>query len=93
MSANYNTEPPARVQAAMNFLYYMRCLSLGDDCERPTRDLSALEQAVHNAALKALQSYFLGEMDYGDVAPPSPAASPSSSPPVPPTPQPQEQKS
>jgi hypothetical protein len=66
---------PARVEAAQHFLHYALSVRVNSadylpgDAPRTTVELSRKEQATYEAALSVLQSYFLGEMDFGDVPP------------------------
>jgi len=71
MSATDHKQPaiPARVQAAIDYLEHCRWLSEQCDTSIPARTLTTLEQSVADAALRLLSSYFLGEMDFGDMPP------------------------
>lgn len=69
MSSDTTTKLPARVQAALDFINHTRWVTQQDDASIPPRSLTKLEQSVETAALRTLQSYFLGEMDFGDAPP------------------------
>jgi hypothetical protein len=65
---NGNGPPlPARVKAAFDFLDHVRVLTTQFDTSIPARELSPLEKSVHAAALRALQQYLLGEMDFTET--------------------------
>jgi len=49
----------------------VRVLTTQFDTSIPPRELSALEKSVQAAALRALQQYLLGEMDFVETAAPS----------------------
>lgn len=68
MSTETRSLPP-RIQAALDYLSHTRWVTAQDDASIPARVLSPLERSVESAALRTLQSYFLGEMDFGDAAP------------------------
>ena len=57
---------PPRVKAAFNFLHLARMVTEQCDAAIPMRDLSPLEKSVETAALKVLQQYLLGEMEFVD---------------------------
>jgi hypothetical protein len=63
-----NTDPvlPPRVKAAFDFLYHTWRITEQTDSAIPTRPLTALERSVETAALRAVQQYLLGEMDFAD---------------------------
>lgn len=63
---------PARIQVALDYLAHTRWVTQQDDASIPARTLSGLEKAVESAALRTLQSYLMGEMDFGDVPPTTP---------------------
>jgi hypothetical protein len=69
--AGDGTPIPARIKAAFWFLNHVRCVTMQSDASIPARDLSALEKSVEAAALRALQQYLLGEMDFAESAPPA----------------------
>ena len=69
---NGNGPPlPPRIKAALDFLDHVREVTTQIDASVPARELSPLEKSVELAALRALQQYLLGEMDFTE----SPAAS------------------
>jgi hypothetical protein len=79
---------PPRIQVALDFLTHTRWVTQQEDASVPARSLTPLEKAVESAALRTLQSYLLGEMDFGDVPPvaaqePPPDDPPSAGVPVP----------
>jgi hypothetical protein len=64
---------PPRIRAAFGFLYHVRMVTEQTDASIPARDLTPLERRVEEAALRALQQYLLGEMDFVDETPSPPA--------------------
>lgn len=67
---------PSRVEAAQQFLQFAankslsgNLYSLPGDCPREQGELTPKERAVYDAALDVLNSYFRGEMDFGDNPP------------------------
>jgi hypothetical protein len=64
----HNSLPP-RVQAALDYIDHTRWITQQFSPAITPRALTPLEQSVETAALRTLQSYFLGEMDYGDAPP------------------------
>jgi hypothetical protein len=69
---NGNGSPlPPRVKAAFDYLEHVRVLTMQMEASIPARELSPLERSVQAAALRALQQYLLGEMDFAEA----PAAS------------------
>ena len=72
MDRNENIGPqyPPRIRAAFNYLGYARMITWQIDAAIPTRDLTPLEKSVETAALRAVQMYLLGEMDFRDDAAP-----------------------
>jgi hypothetical protein len=66
---------PPRIRAAFDYLEHVRMITTQDDASVPVRELSALEKSVELAALRAVQQYLLGEMDFAE----SPAAKPPKS--------------
>jgi hypothetical protein len=62
-SNNDNSIPP-RVRAAMDLLQYTRQITEQYDVSLPARQLTPLERSVEAAALRAVQQYLLGEMDF-----------------------------
>jgi hypothetical protein len=68
-SENNKGELPPRIKAAFDYLEHARDVTTQWHAAIPARDLSKLEKSVETAALRALQQYLLGEMDY--VEPPS----------------------
>ena len=63
------TAMPARVRTALAYLEHCRWLTEQSDGDGSGRPLRPLEQRVADAALQVLWTYFVGEMDYGDVPP------------------------
>jgi hypothetical protein len=65
---------PPRIRAAFDFLNYAQRVTEQCDASIPVRDLSALEKSVQAAALRTVQQYLMGEMDFveepGSVRPP-----------------------
>ena len=65
---NGNGPPlPPRIKAAFDFLEHVRTVTMQMDASVPARDLSPLEKSVELAALRALQQYLLGEMDFAET--------------------------
>ncbi|HEY1922525.1 MAG TPA: hypothetical protein VGG44_07140 [Tepidisphaeraceae bacterium] len=62
---------PPRIKAAFDFLDHVRAVTMQMDASVPSRDLSPLEKSVELAALRALQQYLLGEMDFAETPGPS----------------------
>ncbi len=62
-------DKPARVQAALEYLRYCDGVVSQCDVSIPARQLTPSESSVRESALRVLQAYFLGEMDYGDAPP------------------------
>lgn len=74
---SFNEVIPARVTAAFRFIEF--CETIREEHQtdldhpvRPGRELNKAEQATYDAALRVLQQYFNGEMDYA----PGPFANP-----------------
>jgi hypothetical protein len=65
---------PPRIKAAFDYLDHVRAVTEQMDVSIPARQLSPLEKKVELAALRALQQYLLGEMDFSEppLLPPSP---------------------
>jgi hypothetical protein len=61
---------PPRVKAAFQFLYLARLITEQVDASIPMRELTPLERRVEEAALRALQQYLLGEMDFTEAQEP-----------------------
>lgn len=57
---------PPRIRAAFDYLEHVRLVTLRWNISLPERELSALEKSVESAALRALQQYLLGEMDFAE---------------------------
>ena len=57
---------PPRIKAAFDYLDHVRMVSTQYEASIPARDLSPLEKSVQAAALRALQQYLLGEMDFAE---------------------------
>ena len=65
----YSPDKPARVQAALEYLRYCDAAVTQCDVSIPVRQLTPGELSVRESALRVLQAYFLGEMDFGDAPP------------------------
>jgi len=65
-----DTTLPPRVRAAFEFLYHARQVTEQLDASIPARSLSTLEKSVEGAALRTLQQYLLGEMDFAEPSAP-----------------------
>jgi hypothetical protein len=63
---------PPRIRVAFDFLDHVRQVTMQMDASIPARELSPLEKSVELAALRALQHYLLGEMDFAENTPISP---------------------
>ena len=63
---------PPRIKAAFYFLNHARLVTEQVDASIPMRSLTALEKSVEAAALRAVQQYLLGEMDFVEHAPAAP---------------------
>jgi hypothetical protein len=59
---------PPRIKAAFDYLNLVRVMTTQWDVSLPARTLSPLEKNVQTAALRALQQYLLGEMDFAENA-------------------------
>ena len=66
-SENNSSALPPRIKAAFDFLEHTRDLTSQWEASIPARELSPLEKSVQTAALRALQQYLLGEMDFADA--------------------------
>jgi hypothetical protein len=64
---------PPRIKAAFDFLHHTRMVTEQVDASIPMRPLTALEKSVEAAALRVLQQYLLGEMDFAEEPPAPPA--------------------
>jgi hypothetical protein len=60
---------PPRIKAAFDYLDHARTVTAQWDVSIPARELTPLDQSVKSAALRALQQYLLGEMDFAESAP------------------------
>ncbi len=60
---------PPRIKATFYFLSHARLVTEQVDASIPMRSLTALEKSVEAAALRAVQQYLLGEMDFVEHAP------------------------
>jgi hypothetical protein len=69
---DYSNGPPLppRIKAAFDYLSHVRDLTSQYDASIPARELSPLEKSVQLAALRTLQQYLLGEMDFSKPPPP-----------------------
>jgi hypothetical protein len=63
---------PPKIKAAFEFLHHARMITEQVDSSIPMRALTPLERSVEAAALRAVQMYLLGEMDFVESAPPAP---------------------
>ena len=61
-----DTTLPPRVKAAFEYLHLARIITEQVDAAIPMRSLSTLEKSVEGAALRTLQQYLLGEMDFAE---------------------------
>jgi hypothetical protein len=66
-----DTSLPPRIKAAFDYLEHVRELTQQWDATIPVRNLTSIEKSVHTAALRALQQYLLGEMDFAETSEPS----------------------
>jgi hypothetical protein len=57
---------PPRVKVAYAYLLHTRTITWTPDVSVPVRELTPLEQSVQTVALRALQQYLLGEMDFAE---------------------------
>jgi hypothetical protein len=64
------TALPPRIKAAFDYLEHVRLISTQYEAAIPVRELTSIEKSVHQAALRALQQYLLGEMDFTEPPPP-----------------------
>jgi hypothetical protein len=69
-SDNDSSLPP-HIKAAFDYLEHVRDLTQQWDATIPVRELTSVEKSVHTAALRALQQYLLGEMDFAETSEPS----------------------
>jgi hypothetical protein len=60
---------PARVRAALQYIYHCHEITNPSEVGVPGRSLVAPEQVVYDRALDVLRLYFACEMDYGDAPP------------------------
>lgn len=67
---------PPRIKAAFDYLDHVRAVTDQMDVSIPPRQLSPLEKKVELAALRALQQYLLGEMDFSEPRSPTRPANP-----------------
>ena|ERR1700722_10920858 len=69
-SDNGNGSPlPTRIKAAFDYLEHVRVVTTQFDASVPSRELTPLEKSVESAALRAVQQYLLGEMDFAEPTP------------------------
>lgn len=61
---------PQRVEAALQYLRYCDCRQTRCDSTLAEPTLTPLEASVQQSALRVLQAYFLGEMNYADAPAP-----------------------
>src|SRR5215469_16874968 len=57
---------PPKIKAAFDFLHHARMITEQVDASIPMRSLTPLEKSVEAAALRTVQQYLLGEMDFID---------------------------
>ncbi|HTW93445.1 MAG TPA: hypothetical protein VMD30_01540 [Tepidisphaeraceae bacterium] len=57
---------PPKICTAFRYLYYTRMVTWAPDVSIPVRELTPLEKSVQTVALRALQQYMLGEMDFAE---------------------------
>jgi hypothetical protein len=57
---------PPRIKAAFGYLEHVREVTTQWSPAIPMRDLTKVEKSVELAALRALQQYLLGEMDFAE---------------------------
>ena len=62
---------PPQIRVAFGVLYHARQTTDQIDASIPARELTQLEKSVCATALRTIQHYMLGEMDYAAVAPAS----------------------
>jgi hypothetical protein len=60
---------PPRVKAAFEFLHHTWLVTEQINPAIPVRSLTPLERSVESAALRAVQQYLLGEMDFVEESP------------------------
>jgi hypothetical protein len=68
---------PPQIRVALSVLSHTRFITWQVDAAIPVRDLTSLERSVEATALRTIQHYMLGEMDYAptnDDAKPAEAA-------------------
>jgi hypothetical protein len=58
---------PPRIKAAFDYLEYARVMTTCYDALGPRPTLTQLQRSVESAALRAIQQYLLGEMDFADA--------------------------
>ena len=63
---------PPKIKAAFDFLHHARVVTEQTDASIPMRSLTPLEKSVETAALRVVQQYLLGEMDFVEEAPDAP---------------------
>ncbi len=59
---------PPKIKAAFDFLHHARMVTEQTDASIPMRTLTPLEKSVEVAALRTVQQYLLGEMDFVEEA-------------------------
>jgi hypothetical protein len=65
---------PPRITAAFDYLDHVFLITMQRDVSIPARELTPLEKSVEAAALRAVQQYLLGEMDFREITPEAKAA-------------------
>ena len=75
MGRNHDSAPtpPPRVRAAFAFRHHARMITEQVDSAIPMRSLTLLEKSVEAAALRTVQQYLLGEMDFAQEEAQEPA--------------------
>jgi hypothetical protein len=66
---NIVVQVPPRIRVAFAYLTHARMITWAPDTSIAVRALTPLEQSVHAAALRAVQQYLLGEMDFAEETP------------------------
>jgi hypothetical protein len=67
---------PPRIKVAFAYLAHARWITWAPDASIPVRALTPLERSVETVALRAVQQYLLGEMDFAEEAPAAPKSGP-----------------
>jgi hypothetical protein len=67
---------PPQIRVAFGVLYHARMATDQCDSSISPRELTPLEKSVRTTALRAIQHYLLGEMDFAAVESTAPLAEP-----------------